>query len=863
MGSSHPLEEYIGKPTDTTPFDLAAVPLALIGLTEDDGEGKLAEISAYAAFGEVVSGNRLNVEVSKKVTLHGAQGQTFRGALYKCYSLMHDGIHGGGVLLTPEERGVVCALTKQQPAAADMSFGERVRSSLLAARPFFAGTAMGTKTWAAQHLHAYPKLTAAWNIVDEFGRSFGNLLWICNPIAGWFTFAAILLEDRWQALASTWAVLVSSIFCRAIGASVGLLNLGLVQFVCVINAQKIAYNHQDTPPQDESWDAHKVAKGLVLITLSAVFTSILVLVFNTLFIPRMGMPPMSLFAAFSNLALLGLGGTSEIFDLQGASTFPTTFTVSTKVSDPSAWLPPGIDYAKVARQATRGLELCSTDLSTTTSSGPPPPPAHPPTATDRDPPPRRGIFTSAGDAVWCYKTVPNVLIWIGFYLASPFQAFTYLSGAAVGQFAGIFLGLPASVINGGFGLCDYGTCTQVIGGLLFVPSLTSYFLGLLAAVFNMVLFHSLKIIFSQLGFGALAGSWAHSFTAITFMAFKYLQTNLVPVHICDVTVAEDHYYQQSMMSKLLTDFTALLEGLEDPTGAPESGSPSKQTPGRKEPEKMRNSADPWISPRFLSAWGRAKCYVLDPIYLATSWGAFSYSDLQPAAAAKTGGASRASLKKQVEKLMPKRLVGALPSIFLKLKQLDVPCGGPESTPEMRFESTLLCVFLLSGIVKPTASGVVQFESMLADVSAKLDASGRSESAFTSVMLQRCAEARIEAGLQTIFKYIDSSGDGSIDFEELNAVFMKARPNDTNLAGKLETLFGQIDEDGSGDITSLELARFVAKCNERPTDGMWSAVEERRCGPGTTGMMGMSSARVLPSHAQFKAAWPAWDPETTL
>ena len=24
MGSSHPLEEYIGKPTDTTPFDLAA-----------------------------------------------------------------------------------------------------------------------------------------------------------------------------------------------------------------------------------------------------------------------------------------------------------------------------------------------------------------------------------------------------------------------------------------------------------------------------------------------------------------------------------------------------------------------------------------------------------------------------------------------------------------------------------------------------------------------------------------------------------------------------------------------------------------------------------------------------------------------
>ena len=71
-------------------------------------------------------------------------------------------------------------------------------------------------------------------------------------------------------------------------------------------------------------------------------------------------------------------------------------------------------------------------------------------------------------------------------------------------------------------------------------------------------------------------------------------------------------------------------------------------------------------------------------------------------------------------------------------------------------------------------------------------------------------------------------------------------------GPPDALFGQIDEDGSGDITSLELARFVAKCNARPTDGMWSAVEDKTLGPGTTGMVGTSSARVLRR-----------DPETTL
>ena len=227
--SQHPLEKYIGKPTDSAPFNLASVPLALVGLSDSRDGSKLDEINAYAAFGELFNSDKpsyLNEQVKQKVLLCGDQALTVRAALYKCYALTHDGA------VTAEQLHVIRTLTsKQRPAFKDMSFGERVRSSLLAARPFFAGTAKGTLDWAARRRHRFPSHTlAAWKMIDEFGRSYGNTLWVCNPLAGYFVFLAILLESRWQALCTSWAVIVSSIFCRAIGCKLKpVLNLGLVQ----------------------------------------------------------------------------------------------------------------------------------------------------------------------------------------------------------------------------------------------------------------------------------------------------------------------------------------------------------------------------------------------------------------------------------------------------------------------------------------------------------------------------------------------------------------------------------------------------------------------------------------------------------
>ena len=284
LSSQHPLEKYIGKPTDSAPFNLASVPLALVGLSDSRDGSKLDEINAYAAFGDLFNSDKpsyLNEQVKQKVLLSGDQALTVRAALYKCYALTHDGV------VTAEQLHVIRTLTsKQRPAFKDMTFGERVRSSLLAARPFFAGTAKGNLDWAARQSHRFPSHTlAAWKMIDEFGRSFGNTLWVCNPLAGYFAFLAILLESRWQALCTSWAVIVSSLFCRAIGANVGLYSLGLVQvyyghhsslvsslllsphtrpkhapprvrrqFSCVINAQIIGYHHMDTPPHDTSWE---------------------------------------------------------------------------------------------------------------------------------------------------------------------------------------------------------------------------------------------------------------------------------------------------------------------------------------------------------------------------------------------------------------------------------------------------------------------------------------------------------------------------------------------------------------------------------------------------------------------------------
>ena len=230
-------------------------------------------------------------------------------------------------------------------------------------------------------------------------------------------------------------------------------------------------------------------------------------------------------------------------------------------------------------------------------------------------------------------------------------------------------------------------------------------------------------------------------------------------------------------------------------------------------QSLRTSSGEWTGSfeKVHATADRMSHKLLNLIWLAMSWGAFSYSDLQ---AGNNTSANEQDLKHEVEELIPNRLLGMLPSIFRALKSLDT-LYGYETTPKAGFDSTLMCVVLLSGAMMPTAAGLHQFEIMLADVAERFDESHRTEAAFVFVILKRCAEARIEVGLESIFRYIDSSGDGAIDLNEFITVFTRAQPNDEALLSKLEALFDELDEDKSGDITSLELAHSIMKYRYTP------------------------------------------------
>ena len=350
--------------------------------------------------------------------------------------------------------------------------------------------------------------------------------------------------------------------------------------------------------------------------------------------------------------------------------------------------------------------------------------------------------------------------------------------------------------------------------MLFVPSFTSYFLGLLAAVFNVLLFNVFSIILGTWGLTSCAVTWAGSLTLITFTSFKFMQTNLVPVHIRDVTVAEDHFFQQKMMDKLIADFGAALFKEDKQSLRASSRDRTSMIDAILDKQSLRKSSGERTGSleKVHATADRMSHKLLNLIWLAMSWGAFSYSDLQ---AGNNASANEQDLKHEVEELIPNRLLEILPSIFRALnKSLDT-LYGYEPTSKTGFESTLMCVVMLSGAMMPTAAGLHQFETMLADEAERFDQSHRTEAAFVFLILKRCAEARIEVGLESIFRYIDSSGDGAIDLNEFITVFTRAHPNDEALLSKLEALFNELDEDKSGDITSLELAHSIMKYRYTP------------------------------------------------
>ena len=130
----HPLEQYIGKPNDTAPFDAFTVPLDLLGLKEETDSASLNEISAYSAFGEMVTNKRIGVPGvhPKTLMVHGQRAKVVRAAFYKCHSVMK------GDLFTQKEVELLSRLNSPDLIKSS-SLRVRARAAMLQARPLFAG----------------------------------------------------------------------------------------------------------------------------------------------------------------------------------------------------------------------------------------------------------------------------------------------------------------------------------------------------------------------------------------------------------------------------------------------------------------------------------------------------------------------------------------------------------------------------------------------------------------------------------------------------------------------------------------------------------------------------------------------------
>ena len=62
-------------------------------------------------------------------------------------------------------------------------------------------------------------------------------------------FFALWIDDTWMALVCLFAVLMCNLTARLLGCAPILLELGLPQLKCIIQAQVIAYYNRHTPPQ--------------------------------------------------------------------------------------------------------------------------------------------------------------------------------------------------------------------------------------------------------------------------------------------------------------------------------------------------------------------------------------------------------------------------------------------------------------------------------------------------------------------------------------------------------------------------------------------------------------------------------------
>ena len=294
-------------PRGEAPLNLALIDVALISgapAAATNNAMSDGQITAYATFSRYEDG--ATAEAVPKSLLMGGEAELMRDALLALVDFGHGHDFGAAhkralrmlasnpgraraLYLAVDFRKKHGALDTLNDAADVGKYG--IATVLQMLRPLVTATAPGLNG-EIQRLPMGMRHVASY--ADEFFRSWGNMYWCCNPWSGLLFFIALLISSPFLAVAAAIGVMTSSLAGRALGAGIGLLKLGLLQFNAITISMVIAYNHARTPPFVADPTAAEYVSCIAMAVIGSVAMTLITLICNSTSIKFFGVIPVGL-----------------------------------------------------------------------------------------------------------------------------------------------------------------------------------------------------------------------------------------------------------------------------------------------------------------------------------------------------------------------------------------------------------------------------------------------------------------------------------------------------------------------------------------------------------------------------------------
>jgi urea transporter len=718
-----------GDPTSLSPLNLNTINLtAITGLKKRDRSATLGQTAPY---GEFIKSEAETIDMKKSTVLRDNDAQLFRTAIYLASKAIN---YQGQQILKLASTEELTQMAADKQAAAKESLQDLGQEF---------------KQWSRSIVGTCPELNSSitklpWGLrqivfffLNDFFRSFGNLFWCCNPWSGICFLVAILVSDGpmsqnfFQASVAAEAVVVGTLTGNALGASKGMMQLGLLQFACILASQYVAYHHVRSPPFAES--ASLGAFGVVAVC--SVLTSLFGLLVNPIVIKVTGIIPFSMPHGLGMILTMGVGfSTNEYLSLKNDYSYPPhLYAQEQRVG--KAW---AYDWSEILRV----------------------------------------MFTGIGSCVWAQGYASAVLCWVGIFICSPVLALLACIGSITGTLAMQMFDIPTEEIYSGYNHWEPIIACQVIGGLMFNISTPSVVFGGLAAALNVVFSIAGRVWLAPLGLPA--GAISHGLTCFLCCCIRYHKSFMAPVELAKMTVPEDHLYQRLMSTKLFTD-------LEDAvfTAAKEAG---KEKKPKKEKSLSINAAlnstlqmtglDQTLDHHAKELRVHSWAFMLKNWWFTLiSFGAYN------AYIFESVNRSKLTENEIADVYCPG---GLIQSILRAYNKIHASYGQFEekareaATDEARLKAYLLAYFLMNRQCEATADDLDAFYHNFTEAHNSIEEMGISvtyETKFVCCVVHAKMIATMKQELQSYYNFLDADGSGSVSPEELISGMMMLNLDD--------------------------------------------------------------------------------------